>query len=173
MLINVHAAQTVIVVAAAAAALFAIPEGLGRVLRTWRLLVPPALAALAAFVQVIYPSLQELDQPEMWEFAVIAGVVGIARGQFMSLDVDQVWNMVRLPRAPEGLLVAGALVLIAIVGVAEAMTFGALRDSETPGFRVLIEIGMAMMAAFLIGRAGAAWFRVPHVPHQELVEPDA
>ena len=173
MLINIYAAQTVIVLAAVAAALSAVPEGRRGVFRKWQLLVPPGLAVLAAFVQVIYPSLQELHQPEMWELAVIAGVVGIARGQFMPLDVDQVWNVVRLPRAPEGLLAAIALALVAVVGVAEAMLFGPVRDPEAPGFRLLIEIGMTMAAAFLVGRAGAAWFRVPHVPHQELVEPDA
>ncbi len=172
MLINVYAAQTVIVLAAGAAALFAAPEGLRKVIRAWQLLVPPGLAVLAALVQVIYPSLQELHQPEIWELAVIAAVVGVVRGQFMSLDVDHVWNVLRLPRAPEGLLVAIAMALVAMIGVAEAELFGPVRDPEAPGFRVLIEIGMTMAAAFLVGRAGAAWFRVPHVPHQELVEPE-
>lgn len=172
MLINIYAAQTVIVLAAAATVLFAIPEGCRRVFRTWQLVLTPALAALAAGVQVIYPSLLELQQPEMWELSIIAAVIGVARGHFMRLDVDQIWNVVRLPRAPEGLLVAIMLVLFAIIGVAEALVFEPGREPEAPGFHLLIAIGMTMAAAFLIGRAGAAWFRIPHVPHQELIEPE-
>lgn len=173
MLINLYAAQIVIVLAAMGAMLSAVPEGRRRVIPPWRLLVPPGLAALAAFVQVIYPSLKELQQPEMWELAVIAGIAGLVRGQFMPLDVDQVWNVIRLRRAPEGLWATIALVLLALIGAAEAFLVGATRDPENPGIRILIEIGMTAAAGFLIGRAGTAWFRIPHVPHQELVEPEA
>ena len=173
MLINLYAAQIVIVLAALGAMLSAVPEGRQRVIRPWQLLVPPGLAALAAFVEVIYPSLQQLHQPEMWELAVIAGVAGLARGQFMPLEVDHVWNVIRLRRAPEGLWATIALVLLALIGAAEAHLFGFPRDPENPGLRILIEIGMTAAAGFLIGRAGTAWFRIPHVPHQELVEPEA
>lgn len=173
MLINVYAAQTVIVLAAAAAVLLAIPEGCRRVFRTWQLLFPPALAALAAVVQLIYPSLLELNQPEMWELSIVAAVIGVARGQFMRVDVDQIWNVVRLPRAPEGLLAAIMLMLFAIIGGAEALVFEPAREPEVPGFHLLIAIGMTMAAAFLIGRASTAWFRIPHVPHQDLIEPEA
>lgn len=173
MLINLFVAQGVIILAALGAMLSAVPEGRRQVIRPWRLLVPPVLAAAAAFVEVVYPSLRELDQPEMWELAVIAGVVGLARGQFMAIEVDQVWNVIRLRGMPSGLWVCIALVLLALVGAAEAYLIGPIRDPESPGIRILIEIGMTMAAGFLIGRAGTAWFRIPHVPHNELVEPEA
>ena len=173
MLINLYAAQIVIILAAAGALIGALPEGRRRPMRSWQLLVPPGLAGLSAFVAVIYPSLKELDQPEMWELAVICAVIGLVRGQTMPLDVDQIWNVLRLHRWREGMWVAIALLLLAIVGAAEAILVGPVRDPESPGIRLLIEIGMTSTAGFLIGRAGTLWFRIPHVPHQELVEPDA
>ncbi len=134
MLINVYAAQTVIVLAAAAAMLFAIPEGCRRVFRKWQLLFPPALAALAAIVQLIYPSLLELNQPEIWELSIVAAVIGVARGQFMRVDVDQIWNVVRLPRAPEGLLAAIMLMLFAIIGGGGSPGFRARTGTGGPRF---------------------------------------
>ncbi|MDI1286308.1 MAG: hypothetical protein PSV46_18120 [Reyranella sp.] len=173
MLINLLVAHGVIILAALGAMFVAVPEGRQQVIRTWRLLVPPGLAAVAAFVEVIYPSLRELDQPAMWQFAVIAGVVGLVRGQFMAMEVDQIWNVLRLRSLPDALWATIALVLLALVGAVEAYLVGTTRDPESPGIRILIEIGMTAAAAFLIGRAGTAWFRIPHVPHHELVEPEA
>ena len=173
MLINLFVAHGVIILAALGAMLSVVPEGRRQVIRPWRLLVPPLLAGLAAFIEVVYPSLRELDQPEMWELAVIAGVVGLVRGQFMPMEVDQVWNVLRLRSMPDGLWVSIALVLLALVGALEAYLVGPTRDPENPGIRILIEIGMTAAAGFLIGRAGTAWFRIPHVPHHELVEPEA
>lgn len=173
MLINLFTAQIVIILAAAGAVICAVPEARRRVMRPWQLLLAPALAGLSAFVMVIYPGLKELDQPEMWELAVICAVVGLVRGQMMPLDVDQVWNVLRLHRWREGMLAAIALLLVAIVGAIEAILVGPTRSPENPGFRLLFEIGMTSAAGFLIGRAGTLWFRIPHMPHQELVEPDA
>lgn len=173
MLINVYVAQILIVLAAAGAVVSAVPESRRKVIPLRLLLVPPGLAAVSAFVQVIYPSLRELDRPEMWELAVIAGVVGLVRGQFMLLEVDQMWNVIRLQRAQEGLWVAIVLLVLAIIGVAETILTGPIRDPEAPGFRFLIEVGMTMAAGFLVGRAGTAWFRIPHIPHQELIAPEA
>jgi hypothetical protein len=174
MLINLFVAHSVIILAALGAMISAVPEGRRQVIRTWRLLVPPFLAGVAAFVEVIYPSLRELDQPEMWELAVIMGVVGLVRGQFMPMEVDQVWNVLRVRSIPDGLWATIALVLLALVGAVEAYLIGSTRDPENnPGIRILIEIGMTAAAGFLIGRAGTAWFRIPHVPHHELVEPEA
>lgn len=173
MLINLFVAHGVIILAALGAMLSAVPEGRRQVIRTWRLLVPPGLAAVAAFVEVIYPSLSQLYQPEMWQLAVIAGVVGLVRGQFMAMEVDQVWNVLRLRGVPDGLGATIALVLLALVGAVEAYLIGSTRDPESPGIRILIEIGMTAAAGYLIGRAATGWFRIPHVPHQELVEPEA
>ncbi len=173
MLINLYAAQFIIILAAAGAVIGAMPEGRRRPMRTWQFLLTPVLAGLSAFVTVIYPSLKELDQPEMWELAVICAVVGLVRGQTMPLEVDQIWNVLRLHRWREGMWAAIALLLVAIVGAAEAVLVGPARGPENPGFRLLFEIGMTSAAGFLIGRAATLWFRIPHVPHNELIEPDA
>ena len=175
MLINLQIAQIVIVLASVGAVFCAVPEGRQRVMRPWMLLLPPLLAAIATFMQIVYPSLQELDQPVMWELAVIAGVIGLVRGQFMPLEVDQIWHFVRTRRAPEGLLATIAVLVLALLGALEAFLVGPNRDPENPGIRLLIEIAMASGAGFLVGRAGTAWFRISHTPHQDLVEeqPDA
>jgi hypothetical protein len=173
MLINLYVAQGVIILAALGALLSAVPEGRRRVIRPWRLLVPAALAGLSAFVEVVYPSLREFDQPEMWEFALIVGVAGLVRGQFMAMEVDQIWNVIRLGRIRDALWASIALVLLALIGAVEAYLVGPTRDPESPGIRILIEIGMTAAAGYLIGRAATAWFRIPHVPHHELVEPEA
>ncbi len=173
MLINLYAAQIFILLAAAGAVICAVPEWRRRPMRPWQLVLAPVLAGLSAFVTVIYPSLKELDQPEMWELAVICAVVGLVRGQTMPVDVDQIWNVLRLHRWREGMWAAIALLVVAIVGAAEAILVGPTRSPENPGFRLLFEIGMTSAAGFLIGRAATLWFRIPHIPHHELVEPDA
>jgi hypothetical protein len=169
---SLYLAQIMIVAAALAAAVSAAPEGLGQLIRRWQLLLPAGLAALVCVAEIVHPSLEKLDQPEVWLVAVAAGVVGFARGHFMRLEVDQVWNVIRL-RAREGLWLAVVLALLAIaeaVEVALAATL-ATADATDLAFRPLVEFGMALVAGFMVGRAGAAWLRVPDVPHSELIDP--
>jgi hypothetical protein len=161
-----YLSQAAIVAAAVAAAAAAVPEGRRRPIRRWQLILPAGLAALACVMEIVHPSLEELKQPAIWLFAVAAGVAGVARGRFMALEVDQTWNRIRLPRAPEGLWFA---VVLALLAIAEAIEITqAAPDADDLAFRPLVEIGMALTAGFLVGRAGAAWIRVPHIPHSDL-----
>lgn len=166
---SLYLAQVVIVAAAVASALSAVPESRRRPIRRWRLLLPAGLAAFTFVAEMIHPSLEELDQPEVWLVAVAAGVAGFARGHFMALKVDQIWNVIRLPRARDGLWPAVVLALLAIAEAVEVALAAA--DADDLAFRPLVEFGMALVAGFMVGRAAAAWFRIPHVPHSELVEP--
>lgn len=166
---GLYLAQIMIVAAALAAVAAAAPEGLGRLIRRWQLLLPAGLAALVCVAEIVHPSLEKLDQPEVWLVAVAAGVVGFARGHFLRLEVDQVWNVIRLRRAREGLWLAVVLALLAIAEAVEVALAPA--DATDLAFRPLVEFGMALVAGFMVGRAGAAWLRVPDVPHSELIEP--
>ena len=166
MIAALYLSQAAIVAAAMAAATAALPEARGRPIGRWQLLLPAGLAALACGLEIVHPSLEELKQPAIWQFAVVAGVAGVARGRFMALEVDQTWNRIRLPRAPEGLWFAAVLALLAIAEAIEVTQ--AAPDADDLAFRPLVEFGMAMAAGFLVGRAGAAWIRVPHIPHSDL-----
>lgn len=166
MIDALYLSQAAIVAAAAGAATAALPEARGRPVRRWQFLLPAGLAALAFVLEIVHPSLEELKEPAIWLFAVVAGVAGVARGRFMPLEVDQTWNRIRLPRAPEGLWFAVALALLATVEAIEVSQ--AAPDARDLAFRPLVEFGMALAAGFLVGRAGAAWIRVPHIPHSDL-----
>jgi|GEM_PF-563031 len=168
---SLYLAQIMIVAAALAAVAATVPEGTGRLFRRWQLLLPAGLAALVCVAEIVHPSLEKLDRPEVWLVAVAAGVVGFARGHFLRLEVDQVWNVIRLRRAREGLWLA---VVLALLAVAEAVEVAlAAPDAADLAFRPLVEFGMALVAGFMVGRAGAAWLRIPDVPHSELVEPQS
>jgi hypothetical protein len=166
---TLHLAQVMIVAAALAAVAASVPEARRQPIRRWQLLLPAGLAVLACVVEIVHPSLEELGQPEVWLVAVAAGVVGFARGHFMRLEVDQVWNVIRLRRAREGLWLSVVLALLAIAEAVEVAL--AATDATDLVFRPLVEFGMALVAGFMVGRAGAAWLRIPDVPHSELIDP--
>jgi len=162
--------QLLIVAVALAAVATIVPEARRRLIPRWRLL-PAGLAALVCVAEIVHSSLEKLDQPGIWLLAVAAGVVGVARGHCMRLEVDQVWNLIRLRRAREGLWLT---VVLAVLAIAEAMEVAlAAPDATDLAFRPLVEIGMALVAGFMVGRAGAAWLRIPDVPHSELVGPES
>jgi hypothetical protein len=168
---TLYLAQVVIVAAALAAVAASVPEGRGRPIRRWQLLLPAGLAALASVAEIVHPSLEEMGQPAVWLLAVAAAVVGVARGYFLRLEVDQVWNVIRLQRTREGLWLAVVLALLAIAEAVEVAL--ATTDATDLAFRPLVEFGMALVAGFMVGRAGAAWLRIPDVPHSELIEPES
>jgi hypothetical protein len=163
--------QLLIVAAALAAVATVVPESRRQLIPRWQLLLPAGLAALVYVAEIVHPSLEQLDQPGLWLVAVAAAVVGFARGHFLRLEVDQVWNLIRLRRAREGLWLA---VVLALLAIAEAIEVAlAAPDATDLAFRPLVEFCMAPVAGFMVGRAAAAWLRIPDVPHSELVGPES
>lgn len=160
--------HSLMMLAAAGAAACAVPEGRRRLIRRWQLLLPAALAAVATLLLVAYPSFSELRRPELWMFALGATVVGFVRGQFMSLQVDHAWRVVRLPGVPDGLWMAIVLALLAALEVVRAVD-GGVAD----GFLPTLEFAMVMVAGYLVGRAIAGWARVRQMPNSELRGPMA
>jgi hypothetical protein len=161
-----YVTHIVMSLAAGAAALAAIPEGLGWPIRRWQLLVPAALAALAALMLFSYPSFAEFDHPELWMAALGAAVVGVARGHWMALDVDQIWNRMRVVRGRDGLAAAFAMGLLAAIEM-----MAVLAGLAGGKYQLTLQLGMALVAGYLVGRAGAAWIRYPDIPHSDLVDP--
>jgi hypothetical protein len=99
-------------------------------------------------------------------FAVGAGIVGVGRGHWMAIDVDQIWNRVHVRRGREGMAAAFAMALLAAIEM--VAVFAGLAGGR---YQIVLQLGMALVAGYLVGRAGAAWVRIPHIPHSDLLDP--
>lgn len=163
MISALHATHALMLVFAVAAALSAVREGLGLPVKRWSLLLTPLLAAVSALVLISHPSLADLRRPGMWLFALVAVLVGIARGALLRLQVDNAWRLVRLRRAQDGLFATLLFLLLAIGEIA-------LRIAGPAGvaYHPTVELGMLLIVSFLVGRAAAAWQRALHMPHVDL-----
>jgi hypothetical protein len=161
MLYLIHIIMALAAVGAAAAS---VPEGLARPIRRWQLLVPGTLASLAAILLWSYPSFEDLRDPELWTFAIAAGIAGFCRGHFMAMDADHVWNRVRVRRGREGTAAAFAMAILAALELAGLAGLIGVRYHPT------LELGMALFGGYLAGRSCAAWRRVPHIPQVDLID---
>jgi hypothetical protein len=81
---------------AIAAAASAVPQSRQRVVPRWQLLLPGALATLATVALVIYPHPRDLLELQMWLIGSPGLLVGAARSQFMGIESDRAWGLVRL-----------------------------------------------------------------------------
>lgn len=138
----------------------AVPEGGGRIVAAWRIPVAALLAAAAALLLVAYPTWGELKNPELWMFSIVAGVAGVARGYWMHLDVDHAWRLIRLPRAGDCRVATVALAGLALVEVALA--------AAGPADQPTMELGMTVIASYLVARAVAVMARARHEPQSDL-----
>ena len=165
-MINATLAHSLMMLGATAAVVVSAPEARGRPVRHWRLLATAPLVALTTFAMVAYPRITDLWHPELWMFGLIALLVGVARGHWMALQVDHFHNLVRAPRAPDGLVATIVLWLLGAGHVTSAR-FG----PEGEEYQPIVEISMAIVAGFVVGRAGAAWTRLSQAPQVDLQEP--
>ena len=55
----------------------------------WRLAVPSLLIAAATLVLLYLPPSNDLREPQVWMMALVAAVLGLARGALIGLQVDQ------------------------------------------------------------------------------------
>ena len=157
---NLYLTHGVMVTSAFVAALLALPEGGGRVVAAWRIPAVALLASLSALTLVAYPTWGELKNPELWIFSIVAGVAGVARGYWMQLDVDPGWRLVRLPR---GVDCRVATILLAAMALLEIML--ALHG---PADQPTMELGMTMLASYLLTRAVAVMVRARQEPQSDL-----
>lgn len=160
---NLYLTHGVMLLSALAAVFTTIPECTGRIVHWWRPAVPALLAALSALALIAYPTWGELKNPALWMFAIVAAVVGLARGYLLQIDVDQIWSLVRPQRSYDGLLVAVLLMVLAVIEILLA----AIGPADQP----TMELGMTVAASFLVGRAAAVLFRVRSEPHADLRDP--
>ena len=160
LIANVYITHVLMLLFALAATYTALPEGTGQVIRGRRLMATAVSGAMAALALIVYPTWGELKNPGLWMFAILAGAAGVARGYWMEIDIDHSWGLMRLRNAIDGPLSAGGLILLAIIELVLA-TIG-------PADQPTMELGMTVLAAFLVGRASAVLMRSRHEPQADL-----
>ena len=129
----------------------------------WRLAAPVLFALACALVFLLF----HLGAREpAWTFfaAIGAGLLlGAARGLTLPLEVDHMFEKVRLPRAHGSLFVALCLIAAVLVEIGGAF----LGTMATPVREFVPQIA-ALCAGILTGRACAIAFRWRRAPHIDL-----
>lgn len=157
---NVYLTHGVMLMGALAATYTAVAESAGGVVREWRPGLTALLAALSALALIAYPTWGELKNPGLWMFAILAALAGVARGYWLRIYVDHTWRLMRLRRAYDGLVAATGLIVLSLVEIALA----AIGPVDQP----TMELGLTVVASFLVGRAAAMLVRSRHEPQSDL-----
>ena len=160
-----YAVDGVMLLLAAGAVACAIAEMKERIVKRWMLLATGMLASLAAIALLSYPDVRDLLQLEVWSIAAVGILVGAARGQFMRMESDHNWGLVRLIWAHDWLWVAIAVLLLAIAQFAIEIRLRQLNPFETT-----VELPTVLAAGYLLGGSIVAWFRAGSIDHADLHE---
>ena len=160
---NLYLTHGVMLLSALAAAIVIVPESIGRIVRWWWPAMVALLAALSALALIAYPTWGDLKNPGLWMFAILAAVVGVARGYLLRVDVDQIWGLVRLQRSYDTFLAAVLLVALAAIEIMLA--------NIGPADQPTMELGMTIAASYLVGLTAAVLFRARSEPHADLHDP--
>ncbi|MCA0304077.1 MAG: hypothetical protein LCH95_16860 [Proteobacteria bacterium] len=136
-------------------------EARGRSLTPGRLFLAPTCALGVAFLLLALTDF-EWRQPQLWLGALGFGLAaGAMRGWFAPLEVDRLWDRVRVGQARDGLwtgYLLGAVALAAMsIDVAVHLTAGP--------YDLLGNLVAALCAGFLSGRAALLWLRSLGAPH--------
>jgi len=159
--------SNVLTVMLAIACLYTIAsQSRGGVVRLWRLALPPCFAAVEALVLLAGVFDATLGHDAEWVVAAIVGaLLGRMRGWSMSVEVDRMWELVRLKPSFDGQLAALALFGLSAVD----FTSAALEEPVVACDHVAA--GASFFAGYLGARALAIAVRAMRAPHVEL-QPD-
>jgi hypothetical protein len=160
-----YAADGVMLLLAAAAVACAVAEMRQRIVKRAMVLATGVLASLAAIALLSYPDVRDLLQLEVWSIAAVGILIGAARGQFIGMESDHNWGLVRLTWAYDWLWVAIAVLLLAIAQFAIEIRLRQLNPFETT-----VELPTVLASAYLLGGSIVAWFRAGSIPHTDLHE---
>ena len=151
-----------VVVVAVAGCLVVLPEWRRRAVSRRRLVAVPLIGLVPTAVLLYMPP-PEFGDPQVWMVALVAGVVGIARGAMVGLLVDHAHGLVRIERAPEAFWVmVGGLVLILLD------VFAAPIGRLGSGFVGTVELAMVLLSFSLLGRNLAIVARSFDAPQHDL-----
>jgi hypothetical protein len=157
---NIYLTHGAMLLCACAATWAALAESAGRVVPEWRPAAPALLAAMCALSLIAYPTWGELKNPGLWMFAILAAVGGAARGYWLRLYVDHSWRLIRLRKAYDCVVAAAGLLGLSLVEIALA----AIGPADQP----TMELGLTVIAFFLVGRAAAVLLRSRQEPQSDL-----
>jgi hypothetical protein len=157
---NIYVMHGLMLGCAIATAYVALPETTGRAFSEWRLAVIAVLAALSALTLIAYPAWRELMNPVLWIVAILAAIVGAGRGYALQIFVDHGWKLIRLPRAYDCVGAGAGLIVLALIEIALA--------ALGPDYQPTMELGLAVLAAFLVGRSTAVLLRAAQEPQADL-----
>ncbi len=162
MTIQPNVLHLLVVAGAAGAVVLFRREARGRSQSPGQLFLAPLLALAAATVLLALPA-PEARQPSLWLGGLAAGLaIGTARGALARLQVDHLWDRLRLPRGRDGLWAATMLGAIALAA------FGAELAPGAAGLETAATVAAAACAGYLTGRAGSLWLRALNAPHHAL-----
>jgi membrane protein CcdC involved in cytochrome C biogenesis len=135
----------------------------GKVVKLWRLAVPPCFAAVQAFVLLAGVFDATLAHDAEWLAAALAGaVLGRTRGWTAGVEVDRVQDLIRQRRAVDTLLAGVVLLLLALVDSISAALLDPVIEPQH------VAAGAAFCAGYLGARALAIAVRAMYLPHVEL-----
>jgi len=136
-----------------------------RIMPSWVVPATGVLASLAAIALLSYPDVRDLLQLEVWSIAAVGILAGAVRGQFMRLDSDHNWRLVRLRWAYDWTWVAIAVLLLAILQFAIE-----IRLRQQNPFETTVELPMVLASGYLLGASLVAWVRSGSIAHTDLRE---
>jgi len=137
------------------------PQASGGVWRLWRMATPAAFAAVVSLMLLSSVFEARWQHDAEWLAALlIGGFAGRMRGWTLPVEIDQMWGLVRLPRAKDALIAAYGIVAMSVLDFSSA----AVEDV------VLLEpqhiaAGSALFAGFIGCRALAIIVRSTRAPH--------
>ncbi|HEY4166731.1 MAG TPA: hypothetical protein VGM96_08135 [Reyranella sp.] len=139
------------------------PQANGGVWRLWRLAMPAAFALVVALVLLagVFDATWQHDV-EWLAALVLGGLVGRSRGWTLPVAIDQMWGLVRLPKAKDGLLASFGIVAMSALDFTSATIEEAVVDPQH------IAAGAALFAGFISCRAVAIIVRSTRAPHVRL-----
>jgi hypothetical protein len=158
-----YAVDGLMLALALAAVVCAYSEAGQRVVSRWRVAAPGLFAILAAIALLSYPDVSDLLELQVWSVAAIGLLAGVARGQFMRLDSDHNWRLVRLNWSYDWLMIAVAVLVLAIAQFAIE-----IRLRQQNPFETTFELPMVLASAYLLGASLLAWFRAGTIAHTDL-----
>ena len=139
------------------------PQSRGGVVKLWRLALPPCFAAVEALVLLAGVFDATLGHDAEWLIAALLGAfLGRMRGWSMPVEVDRMWELVRLKPSLDGQFAALALVGWSAVDFTSASLEDPIVACEH------VAAGAAFVAGYLAARALAIAVRAMHAPHVEL-----
>jgi hypothetical protein len=139
------------------------PDLRGAPRKLYLLGLPPLLGIVVALV-ILAESVVTFEHDAIWMATALAGgLVGLWRGRQISVQIDQVWGVVRTAPVRDTVIAAAAILAVAVLdGIS-----GLFQPGTMPR-HAYFAAASALFAGYLVGRAYSVVWRAMRSPHTEL-----